>query len=135
MFTKTQRYLSQKKIISLKKINIDKKENFKFPEKMGLMTAHNDAEFESIISSSQSTIVMFKDEHCVQCKKIKPSFVRRAQKYTTKQFLLVDINDIQNYKLRTSIKGMPTFSKYKSGKKISTFTGADKPRLDHLIKY
>ena len=74
MFTKTQRYLSQKKIISLKKINIDKKENFKFPEKMGLMTAHNDAEFESIISSSQSTIVMFKDEHCVQCKKIKPSF-------------------------------------------------------------
>jgi thioredoxin 1 len=102
---------------------------------MVLLTARSDAEFDSIINSSHSTIVMFKDEHCSQCKSIKPSFVRRAQKYKEKQFLLVDINDIQNFKIRSSIKGMPTFSKYKSGKKIGSFTGADKPRLDHMIKY
>lgn len=102
---------------------------------MVLLTAHNDAEFEQIVGSSHSTVVMFKDENCEQCKKIKPSFLRRAQKYKNKQFLLVDINDIQNYNLRVSIKGMPTFSKYRAGKKLSSFAGADKPRLDHMIKY
>jgi len=102
---------------------------------MVLLTARSDAEFDSIVNSSRSTVVMFKDENCGQCKAIKPSFVRRAQKYKEKQFLIVDINDIQNFKLRSSIKGMPTFSKYKSGKKLSSFTGADKPRLDHMIKY
>jgi len=74
---------------------------------MVLLSAHNDAEFESIINSPQSTIVMFKDDGCVQCKAIKPSFLRRAQKYKQKQFLLVDINELRNFEVRSSIKGMP----------------------------
>ena len=53
---------------------------------MVLLSAHNDAEFESIINSPKSTIVMFKDDGCGQCKNIKPSFLRRAQKYKDKQF-------------------------------------------------
>lgn len=95
----------------------------------------NDAEFDTLISSDQPTLVDFWAPWCGPCKAIGPVIEDLAEEYTGKVTIAkmnVDDNPVTPGKF--GIRAIPTLILFKSGEVVDQITGAvGKAQLVDLI--
>ncbi|WP_136808017.1 thioredoxin [Desulfosediminicola flagellatus] len=95
----------------------------------------NDAEFDTLISSDQPTLVDFWAPWCGPCKAIGPVIEDLAEEYTGKVTIAkmnVDDNPVTPGKF--GIRAIPTLILFKSGEVVDQITGAvGKAQLIDLI--
>jgi len=86
--------------------------------------------------ASKEVIVMFSGDSCPACVQAKPLFSKMAM--TNKRpFLIVDrtkLTDLTDSEIGLKIASIPTFVKYKNGKKVSNVVGFDKAQLERMAK-
>ena len=56
------------------------------------------------------------------------------KKYSTLKFYKVDVDDLGDIAAMNDIECMPTFILYKNGKEIERLMGANKEKLEELVK-
>ncbi|XP_041987353.1 protein disulfide-isomerase A5 [Aricia agestis] len=85
----------------------------------------DDDDFDKIIASPKPTFVMFYATWCGHCAKVKPTFNDLATKLAGKSVraLAVDASESEKIADRESIKGLPTFKMYASGKLLADYDG------------
>eukprot|EP00803_Ostreobium_quekettii_P002894 evm.model.scf_898EXC.2 EVM.evm.TU.scf_898EXC.2 scf_898EXC:27086-29129(+) len=72
---------------------------------------------------------------CPPCRMISPVFEELSAKYGGRvTFLKVDVDEIRVAAQKCGIESMPTFQGYYKGKLIGQVAGADKEKLEELIK-
>jgi thioredoxin len=91
-------------------------------------------DFTSEVSKSCLTVVDFTASWCGPCQMIGPKFILASEKYTTVNFIKVDVDECEDVAGACGISAMPTFQFYKDGKKVDDFCGADEGQLIQRIE-
>mmetsp|Transcript_25185 Transcript_25185/g.39551 ORF Transcript_25185/g.39551 Transcript_25185/m.39551 type:complete len:92 (-) Transcript_25185:144-419(-) len=83
----------------------------------------------------QLTIVDFTATWCGPCQRIAPLYEEMAAKEENKScnFIKVDVDENEETAAACGIQSMPTFQFYKSGKKVTEFSGADPAKLAQCV--
>ncbi len=95
----------------------------------------NDAEFDSVISSEQPSLVDFWAPWCGPCKAIGPVVEDLAEEYDGKVTILkMNVDDNPATPGKFGIRAIPTLILFKSGEVVDQITGAvGKTQLVDLI--
>ncbi len=96
----------------------------------------SDAEFDSVISSEQPSLVDFWAPWCGPCKAIGPVVEDLAEEYDGKVTILkMNVDDNPATPGKFGIRAIPTLILFKSGEVVDQITGAvGKTQLVDLIK-
>lgn len=95
----------------------------------------NDFDDQVKNAGSKLVVVDFYTQLCLPCKHIYPTLTILADKYRTKMVVLkVDADEHAALSKKYHPSGMPTFLFFKNGEKIEEFTGADRKKLEHIVK-
>ncbi|GAX84095.1 hypothetical protein CEUSTIGMA_g11518.t1 [Chlamydomonas eustigma] len=96
----------------------------------------DDKTFDQLIQkSNQLVVVDFTAKWCGPCRMIAPIYDQLSIQHPTVTFTKVDIDnpDLAGTASSHSITGVPTFVFYKNGKRLETFSGAQKDLLINLV--
>lgn len=63
-----------------------------------------------------------------------PFFEELSGKYSTLSFIKVDVDELDGVAAKNDVSAMPTFMVFKDGKKTEELIGANKEKLEELIK-
>ncbi|KAL9941955.1 hypothetical protein D7B24_004591 [Verticillium nonalfalfae] len=73
---------------------------------------------------------------CGPCKTIAPIYAQLSEKYTSVNFLKIDVDEVPDLSQELGIRAMPTFMVFKDGQKVEEIVGANPPALEKaLLKY
>ncbi|KAG8687783.1 hypothetical protein FRC08_011775 [Ceratobasidium sp. 394] len=101
---------------------------------MGVTPIKTLSEFHDIINSQGKTIIVnFWATWCGPCRNIAPTFEQLSGQPGI-DFYKIDVDIAPDVALEVGIRKTPTFILYKDGRKVSTVTGADFPRLEELVR-
>lgn len=91
------------------------------------------SELQSIINSGKPVAIDFYAIWCGPCRMISPRFEALSDKYSSVQFVKVDVDQAGEIAQAMQITAMPTFIMFKDGKKVDTIVGADATQLEAAI--
>merc|ERR1712113_410159 len=91
-------------------------------------------EFKTIVGGDKPVIIDFTATWCGPCKMIAPFFAELADKFTTIEFIKVDVDDLDDVAAECGISAMPTFQVWKGGAKVEEMVGASKDKLSALCE-
>ena len=94
----------------------------------------NSAEDFKTRVASGTTIVDFTAQWCGPCQAIAPHFMELSEKFTTVQFIKVDVDELESVAQEAGVSAMPTFMIYKDGKNVDSLVGASKEKLESLVQ-
>jgi thiol-disulfide isomerase/thioredoxin len=79
-----------------------------------------DADFESVLSSSQKTIVKYYADWCGSCKLISPKYKRLSddERFTGIQFLEVNAEENELARKKDGVSNLPFFAIFQGGNLI-----------------
>nr|XP_023654104.1 thioredoxin [Paramormyrops kingsleyae] len=97
---------------------------------------NNQADFDKTLKDAGQKLVVidFTATWCGPCKAIAPIFQKLSDDYQNVVFLKVDVDEAQDVASSCGVSCMPTFQFYKNGVKIGEFSGADKNKLEEMVK-
>lgn len=67
-------------------------------------------------------------------KIISPYFEELSKKYPSIKFIKVDVDELEDVSSEAGVSAMPSFYVYKEGKVVEQFVGANKEKLEALVK-
>ena len=67
-------------------------------------------------------------------KTIGPYFEELAKTYTELSFIKVDVDQLEDVVSEANVGAMPTFIVYQEGKEVGKEVGANKEKLEQLVK-
>jgi len=92
-------------------------------------------EFESIIAGDKLVCVDFFATWCPPCMRIAPVLVEMAHEMkNTVEFIKVDVDEMREFSMKQGIEAMPTFSFFKNGNKLESFSGASEDKIRATIE-
>ncbi|CRK36092.1 hypothetical protein BN1723_008249 [Verticillium longisporum] len=117
--------------------------------KMGVHNINSKADFYKAINGEEVTLaadnvlpsknVAILDcfaTWCGPCKTIAPIYAQLSEKYTSVNFLKIDVDEVPDLSQELGIRAMPTFMVFKDGEKVEEIVGANPPALEKaLLKY
>merc|ERR1712002_1165376 len=91
-------------------------------------------EFNAVVSKGGLVCVDFFATWCGPCKMIAPYLEELSKELEGKViFIKVDVDELDELSQEQEVKAMPTFSFFKSGKKLESFAGANKNKIRATI--
>uniref|UniRef100_A0A6B2LT81 Thioredoxin n=1 Tax=Arcella intermedia TaxID=1963864 RepID=A0A6B2LT81_9EUKA len=100
---------------------------------MSVIHIKSAAEFDTYLSKGKCA-VDFTAVWCGPCQFIGPKFDALSKKYTTIQFLKVDVDEVAEIAERLAISAMPTFCFFDNGQQsVSQLVGANEKELDRKL--
>lgn len=96
----------------------------------------NDTEYKEILSTNPDKVIFVKAsaKWCGPCKMIAPHFARHAGEHDNAVFVSVDVEECPDTAAELQVSAMPTFFAFKGGELQETFSGANRNKLDDLVK-
>ena len=94
----------------------------------------DDAEFKALVGSRKTVIVDFSATWCGPCKAIAPLFAELAGSHPQAVFAKVDVDECEDTAEAQEVTAMPTFQAFSGGKKLASFSGADKQQLREFVQ-
>ena len=94
----------------------------------------NSAEDFKTRVASGTTIVDFTAQWCGPCQAIAPHFMELSEKFTTIQFIKVDVDELDDLAVEFGVSAMPTFMVFKNGEMVEQMVGASKEKLTELVE-
>ncbi|XP_075681766.1 thioredoxin-like [Rhinoderma darwinii] len=93
-------------------------------------------EYKAIIESGENNLIVidFTASWCGPCQQIAPFYESLGTKYPGVLLYKVDVDEASDIAGECGIRAMPTFHFYKGGKKVDELCGADKDKLESLVK-
>lgn len=88
----------------------------------------------NVISSNKLVVVDVYANWCSPCKVVEPRFSQLAKQYETPSLCALVKENIENPKLNTKIKGVPTFLFFIDGNYVDSIVGADIVQVEENIK-
>lgn len=92
------------------------------------------SEYRQFIRWNVNAVVFFWAPWCGPCKMMSPYFEALNEKHKDIEFLKVNIDDANDIAQDCNVSLIPTFIFYKNGKKIDVLVGANKNKLNEMIK-
>ncbi len=93
------------------------------------------AQFKQLLSSSPRVILDCYAVWCGPCKMVAPHIDKLAAEYAGRVvFAKVDVDAAPDVARELTITAMPTIIAFKDGKAVDKVVGADKARIDALVK-
>jgi thioredoxin 1 len=92
------------------------------------------AELKQIAASSRLTVVDAFATWCGPCKAIAPVVEELSRKFTTTNFVKVDVDEAQECAQALQVTAMPTFVFFKNGLEIERMKGADPAALERFVQ-
>eukprot|EP01134_Creolimax_fragrantissima_P007224 CFRG7224T1 len=92
------------------------------------------ADFKEIVGGDKLVVIDFFAVWCGPCKVISPFVESLEEKYANVSFVKVDVDELEELAGECGIQAMPTFQFYKGGKKVAELKGANKEKLEDLVK-
>ncbi|KAJ1407170.1 Thioredoxin-like superfamily [Sesbania bispinosa] len=92
-----------------------------------------DQKLEEARRDGKIVIANFSATWCGPCKIIAPYYCELSEKYTSIMFLLVDVDELNDFSTSWDIKATPTFFFLKDGQELDKLVGANKPELQKKI--
>ncbi len=90
-------------------------------------------ELKKILEEPDSVVIaMYTATWCGPCKNIKPLFYKLSEKIPGVYFVMIDIDNADE-ELISDVRNVPTFKKFKYGKVVESFSGANEKKLLDLI--
>ena len=97
---------------------------------MVLKEIKTEKDLNAYMRSRKSRIIMFTMDGCGPCNSIKQII---QSKYQNVSVLVVNYRLITNPNTLQGVQGYPSFGKYKKGKRLDFFSGADEERFKKMI--
>ncbi|KAI8813373.1 thioredoxin-like protein [Cladochytrium replicatum] len=91
------------------------------------------ARYQAVLAGSETVVVDFFASWCRPCDLILPKYQELASRFPA-TFIKVDIDEVPGVAQLANVRAMPTFHVYKHGKRIAEMVGADKYKLEEMIK-
>ena len=85
-------------------------------------------------SAGKLVIVDFSASWCGPCKLIAPTYEEFSKTYGDCVFIHVDVDELEDLPDNQDVRGVPTFKYFKNGNLLCQFSGANKSKLEELIK-
>ena len=83
---------------------------------------------------AQQVVIDFNAVWCGPCKMISPFYKTLATTYSQIIFLECDVDEVAALASREGVSAMPTFFVYQGGKKVDELVGANKAKLEEIVK-
>merc|ERR1712227_157607 len=108
---------------------------FKNGEKLNQFAGANPEQIESTIDGDKLVCVDFFATWCPPCMRIAPVLVEMAHEMKdTVEFVKVDVDEMREFSMKQGIEAMPTFSFFKNGSKLESFSGASEEKIRATIE-
>ena len=93
------------------------------------------SEYFDIVSSG-TVFVEFMSQWCSPCLTITTHYENLANQYSNSgtKFLMVDIDEFEEIRLRERITTVPVFVVYKDGRKMKVISSTKKDELDRMVQ-
>ncbi|XP_056375454.1 thioredoxin-like [Hyla sarda] len=93
-------------------------------------------EFKAIIESGGDKLIVvdFTATWCGPCQFIAPFYESLATSFPGILLYKVDVDEASEIAGECAVRAMPTFHFYKGGQKVDELCGADKDKLEALVK-
>ena len=101
---------------------------------MEIVEIESEPQFTDIIKGNRFVIIDFYAQWCGPCKTIAPKFEELSKKYSTVQFVKVDVDEVSEVADICQVKSLPTFMAFENGELFDTYIGKDPIELEELIK-
>lgn len=95
-----------------------------------------DEEFRTAVEGQGAAVINFTAKWCGPCKMISPIYDSLSKEHSDVRFYKVDIDLPELVKAadESGVNAVPTFSFYKDGSKIASFSGADPRQLQQYVQ-
>jgi len=92
-------------------------------------------EFDGIVAGQKLVCVDFFATWCPPCVRIGPTLVEMAHEMKDNvEFIKVDVDEMREFSMKQGIEAMPTFSFFKNGIKLDSFSGASEEKIRSTIQ-
>ncbi|KAJ3543145.1 hypothetical protein NM688_g5894 [Phlebia brevispora] len=100
---------------------------------MPVITVNSLDEFHHIINQDKLALFDFWAAWCGPCKKISPVYEKLSDVTPNVEFYKINVEEQPEIIEEVSIRGMPTFMAFKSGKKMCEILGSNPENLKLLL--
>ncbi|KFK33157.1 hypothetical protein AALP_AA6G338000 [Arabis alpina] len=91
--------------------------------------------FNEVKETSKLMVIDFSASWCGPCKTIMPAFLDMAEKFSDVDFVIVDVDELNDVAGEFSVRAMPTFVLVKRGREVERIVGADKDQLENKVSH
>ncbi|KAH7443242.1 hypothetical protein KP509_02G027000 [Ceratopteris richardii] len=86
-------------------------------------------------SSNKVVVVDFTATWCGPCRMIAPFYEELSEKYSNLIFLKVDVDQLSDISAAYEVRAMPTFMFIENGAVVEKIVGADRTKLEAMVKH
>lgn len=87
-----------------------------------------------LAQKDRTTFIKFTASWCGPCKVIQPYYIQLAGATPTANFVVVDIEELDDVAMKFNVSSMPTFVAVKNAQILGSSTGANKVKLQQLVQ-
>ena len=92
-------------------------------------------EFKTIIGSGQTTLAYLMADWCAPCKIVGPIFDKLSKDFPNINFVIINIDEINDISSNTSDTKIPKFILYKNGERHNDIACTGKTELRDFIEF
>lgn len=101
---------------------------------MSVVHVHSEKVLKQYLGQKDKTVfIKFTASWCGPCKAIQPAYVQISSTCPNADFLVVDIEELEEVAMKFNVSSMPTFIAVKNAQILQSVKGANKIALQNMV--